>query len=380
MDILNLLTRLLLWLLIGYLLWWVLKKFIPVGFLTWLGGAILLLMVASVFIAPGNKPLSPLWQVVDTFWQVASFPLKPLGTTITLLIVALANGIKKVEGRLVLIALAILLVTSTPLVARTLVNQSEGAVQRVYQSQKKLCSDICSVDQVPLNLARSMVILGNNADEGASSTLPSQIDAEVQLDPMLVSRLNSAAEVYRRIGAGQALVTVTAGALDSTSDAGKRIDQLIRQRLIGAGIPAGNIQINSTGMDIRQVVQSQKNYLKDQGLFIPLSGKVGRQTERNNREANRVVLVAPAMTMRRAALAFENEGLQVVAWPTELYSTPGLKRASKLARLVDLVPNVAALRLTTRYWDELLTSVYYYLRGWLPSFSVQWDQVVETLS
>jgi uncharacterized SAM-binding protein YcdF (DUF218 family) len=83
--------------------------------------------------------------------------------------------------------------------------------------------------------------------------------------------------------------------------------------------------------------------------------------------------------MRRAALCFENAGLQVIAWPTELYSTPNLKGRDKLARLVDLVPNVAALRLTTRYWDELLTSIYYYLRGWLPSFGVQWDQVVETL-
>ena len=42
MDILNLLTRLLLWLGIGYFLWWVLKKFIPANFLTWFGGAMIL--------------------------------------------------------------------------------------------------------------------------------------------------------------------------------------------------------------------------------------------------------------------------------------------------------------------------------------------------
>ena len=132
---LNLLTRLLLWLLIGYLIWWVLKKFIPPVFLTWLGGAILLILVASFFVAPGNK-------AVSTLWQVASFPLKPLGGVITLLGVALANGIKKIDGRLVLIALGILLVSSTPLVALILVDQSEHAVQRAYESQKKLCDDI----------------------------------------------------------------------------------------------------------------------------------------------------------------------------------------------------------------------------------------------
>ena len=218
---LNLLTRLLLWLLIGYLIWWVLKKFIPPVFLTWLGGAILLILVASFFVAPGNK-------AVSTLWQVASFPLKPLGGVITLLGVALANGIKKIDGRLVLIALGILLVSSTPLVALILVDQSEHAVQRAYESQKKLCDDICKVDQVPLTLAKSMVILGDNVDVGAASSLPSQIDTEVRLDPMLVSRLNSAADVYRRIGEGQALVTVTAGALDDNS--GKQLNSLIQQR------------------------------------------------------------------------------------------------------------------------------------------------------
>jgi uncharacterized SAM-binding protein YcdF (DUF218 family) len=336
------------------------------------GGAILLILVASFFVAPGNK-------AVSTLWQVASFPLKPLGGVITLLGVALANGIKKIDGRLVLIALGILLVSSTPLVALILVDQSEHAVQRAYESQKKLCDDICKVDQVPLTLAKSMVILGDNADMGLASSLPSQIDAEVDLDPMLVSRLNSAAGVYRRIGGGQALVTVTAGALDSNNEQGKKLNNLIQQRLVASGIPAEKIKVNSTGMNMLQVIQDQKKFLQAQGLFTPPADKPDRQTERDNREANRVVLVAPALTMRRAALCFENAGLQVIAWPTELYSTPNLKGRDKLARLVDLVPNVAALRLTTRYWDELLTSIYYYLRGWLPSFGVQWDQVVETL-
>jgi len=91
------------------------------------------------------------------------------------------------------------------------------------------------------------------------------------------------------------------------------------------------------------------------------------------------VLVAPALTMRRAALAFEGDGVQVVAAPTELYSSPNPEDRDTLARLADLVPSVNALVLTTRYWGELLSSIYYYLRGWLPPFTMQWNQVVETL-
>jgi hypothetical protein len=370
-DILNLLTRLLLWLIIGYLLWWVVKKFIPTAFLTWLGGAILLALVAASFLEREST-------IVNTFWQVISFPLTPLGAVITFLGVSLANGLNKVNGRLVLIGLVILSISSTPLVARTLIDQSEGAVKRAYESQRALCSDICTVDDIPFNLARAMVVIGDNADAGLSSSLPSRIDSQVRLDPILVSRLNSAADVYRRLDGVNPWVTVTAGARTS-GEQGKPLNEAIRQVLSARGVPADRVELINTGLDIHGVVEHQKKFLKDRGLFTPPAGNPRRQTQRNNREANRVVLVAPALTMRRAALAFEQQGLQVVAWPTELYGAGAVKEDSKLARLVDLVPNVAALWLTTRYWEELLTSLYYYLRGWLPPFTMQWDGVIEVI-
>ena len=74
---------------------------------------------------------------------------------------------------------------------------------------------------------------------------------------------------------------------------------------------------------------------------------------------SRIVLVAPALSMRRAALAFEKEGLQVVAWPTDLYGTGPFTQEGIVARLADLVPNVEALRVTTQYWEEL--PVFYVL-------------------
>ena len=224
-----------------------------------------------------------------------------------------------------------------------------------------------------------MVIVGDNADAyRISSQLPSQSDADVPLDPILVSRLNSAADVYGRVAAAAPLVTVTAGARDGSSDLGQQLDQSIRQRLINRGIPNDNIRIIQTGMDIRGTVEDQKSFLTDRQLFAPL-GRGERRTERDNRTANRVIVVAPALSMRRAALAFENDGLQVVAWPTELYGSPRSRADGTLARVSDLVPNVGALRITTRYWEELLASMYYYMRGWLPPFSMRWDEVVETL-
>ncbi|QQE64851.1 hypothetical protein GFS31_15340 [Leptolyngbya sp. BL0902] len=374
MDILNLLTRLLLWLAIGYGLWWAVKKLIPEKWLTWLGGGLILLVVLGAFIDPNDR-------TVGTFWQLISLPLTPLGAAITMLFLALTKDPKKVERKLVVAALAVIWVSSMPLIARGLSVQAEESVQRAYENQRTLCStNFCdAADAVPLQLARAMVVIGDNADAyRVSNHLPSQSDSDVPLDPILVSRLNSAADVYGRVAAAAPLVTVTAGARDSNSDIGQQLDQSIRQRLVNRGIPTDNINIINTGMDIRGTVENQKSFLTDRQLFTPLA-RGERRTERDNRTTNRVILVTPALAMRRAALAFENDGLQVVAWPTELYGAPRSRADGTLARFSDLVPNVGALRITTRYWEELLASMYYYMRGWLPPFSMRWDEVVETL-
>jgi len=174
-------------------------------------------------------------------------------------------------------------------------------------------------------------------------------------------------------------VTVTAGPRFGTAEEREPLRQAIRQQLVSRGVPNESIRVEATGSDVRATTVDQRNFLSEQQLFTPPARTGPFDRSRANRDANRVVLMAPALTMRRAALAFENEGIQVVAAPTELYSTPGLEGRDTLARLADLVPNVNALVLTSRYWSELLSSIYYYLRGWLPPFSLQWDQVVETL-
>ncbi|HSM82966.1 MAG TPA: ElyC/SanA/YdcF family protein [Nodosilinea sp.] len=374
MDILNLLTRLLLWLGIGYFLWWVLRKFIPVNFLTWFGGAMILALIAGAFLFPDDS-------TIGVFWQFLAFPLTPLGGAITLLLLALGADFKKQGSRMVTVALLILFLCSMPLVARALVNHSEQSVQRAYLSQRRLCSDICpSIDEVPVDRAVSIVVVGENADAyRLTNALNSRIDADNPLDPVLVARLGSAANVYSRINLARPFVTVTAGPRFSSDDDRATLDAAIRQQLTARGVPAEGIRVVTTGTDLRGAVMDQIAFLQEQQLYTEPIRAGLFDTARNNRDANRVVLVAPALMMRRAALAFENEGIQIVAAPTELYSTPLEESRDTLARLADLAPNVNALVLTSRYWGELLGSVYYYLRGWLPPFTMQWEEVVETI-
>lgn len=366
--LLVLLTRLLIWAAVGILIYWVLLRFIPRNFLTWFGGAIILALIVLSFIEPND-------QTIGTIWQVLSLPLTPLGASILLLVFAVsAKGLKSVNGRQVLVALLILLISSVPLFARTLASQAEQAVARAYESQRTLCGNLCpAVDGVPFGQVAAVLVAGDSVDtQVQTNAFPSRVDSENGLDPALISRLNSTADLYGRLRSEGAnpFVFATSGSIVGTQEERQAKNQLIQRHLADRGVPAESIQVIDSGMDMHQAALTVDTFLRERDILregVP------------NREAPRVALVAPALTMRRSALTFEKQGLQVVAWPTDLYGLNAPAPGDTLARLSDLVPNVEALRLTTRYWEELLTSIYYFLRGWLPSFNVQWDDVVETV-
>ncbi|MBD2438150.1 hypothetical protein [Nostoc sp. FACHB-110] len=114
-----LLSRVLLWLLIGTIVYSLFQRFYPQG--TFAGRVVLviiLVVLALSFINP-NEP------AVASLWRVISFPLKPLGAS-TLMMIFAAQRIKggaidKPGGYLLGWALTILLLSSTPAIAYFLV-------------------------------------------------------------------------------------------------------------------------------------------------------------------------------------------------------------------------------------------------------------------
>jgi hypothetical protein len=115
-----LLSRVLLWLLVGTVIYTLFQRFYPSGtFIGRLVLVILLLVVLLSFINP-NEP------AVASLWRVVSFPLKPLGASILLMIFAAqrmkgGGGLDAPGGYLLGWALTILLLASTPAVAYFLV-------------------------------------------------------------------------------------------------------------------------------------------------------------------------------------------------------------------------------------------------------------------
>jgi hypothetical protein len=106
-----LLSRVLLWLLLGAIIVALFQRF-PSG--TFIGRLLLIVLLIIVVLTF----LNPREPVVASLWRVVSFPLRPLGASILLLIFAAqkikGGGIDKPGGYLISWALVILLLASTP--------------------------------------------------------------------------------------------------------------------------------------------------------------------------------------------------------------------------------------------------------------------------
>lgn len=108
-----LLSRVLLWLLVGTILYSLFQRFFPSGnYVARLFLVILFVVVLLSFINPREPAVASLWSVI-------SFPLKPLGASVLLMIFAAqriknGGGMDAPGGYLIGWALTILLLASTP--------------------------------------------------------------------------------------------------------------------------------------------------------------------------------------------------------------------------------------------------------------------------
>ncbi len=122
----QLLSRVLLWLLIGVVAYSLFKKFYPtVSFIGQFVLGIVLVVLALAFLNPSEPAVASLWKFI-------SFPLKPLGASVLMLVLAAqkikAGGIEKPGGQLLAWALTILLLSSTPVIAYFLVRSPVVAI------------------------------------------------------------------------------------------------------------------------------------------------------------------------------------------------------------------------------------------------------------
>jgi uncharacterized SAM-binding protein YcdF (DUF218 family) len=332
----ELLTQILILVGIFFLVRYILLSFIPRTWLTWLGGILIVLLLLWALVEPTNRTIS-------IAWAVLSFPLRPLGLVLVLLASSMRFGVKKVNGNLVLWATLILLIFSLPVTAFLLTAQTE---------QRSVIETIERRDDSAAILAgtQAIVVLG----DGTLPTDPSyRISTQISnttdgFSSRLLSRLYFAAQLYqeqRAIG-NDPVVIVSAGPQPELFREDITAAQGVTQVLGQLGVPGDRVLIDSQGLDARTSALAVQQILSDRGT------------------GNEIILVAPALTIRRATSTFANLGMRVIPRATDFYVFQ-LQRGGRLAFLTDLIPSAEALVITSRVIDEYLATIYYFLRGWL---------------
>lgn len=283
-----------------------------------------LTLLIVTFLAPDS-------QVGRSVIQLLAIFLRPLGLSILLLTIAAAlitnGGIKNPAPNLILTALLILILSSTPVLAQWLALQVERVAVQTVQT------DLCCGER-----AGAIVLLGRGTTQ---PKLPYR--TQIQLTAT-GDRIPYTAELYRERLAR--LVIIAAGdrheLIHPTNEA-KDIQKL----LIYMGVLPNDILLATESHTIREEALEVKDIMEKRLL--------GRT----------IILVTSALEMRRAALTFTQVGFKVIPAPTNFSTFIPYGQRKDRVSFQDFAPNADALVLSTRVVDEYLATFYYFLRGWM---------------
>ena len=383
-DVFLLLTQVLLWILVGLAARFVLLKALPKAFLGGLVVALLVAVTALTFFkgAPESGLLGDIWQILSVI-------INPFGLVIILLCVVwrdVENG-GKFNKVVLRIGVASLLIFSLPIVSNFLAQRTEMEAVQIMQ------------EAPPLNGAqRVIVLMGQNTTRlklrprTESAPPEKKVDRNGILPPpepisegkfsMLANLpLQLTEQGDRILGAAQAFYSERGNNPVLIVSAGRRNDRTEKKDEKKENI--------SEAADISKLLQSQFGIPgtaiiqdDDSRTVIESAQNVRKILEtRNIRYGNQIMVVTSAIEASRTALTFAREiapdgqGVTIISRPTDFYTIPpaaSLANRAKNADLIernfmvsDLMPNVDSLQLSTKVISEAMTSLYYFLRGWI---------------
>lgn len=338
-----LLTRILLLLLIAGILYYVFVKLIAKSNLGWIIAIILFIFAVTGFINPNSN-------LAFSGVSLLTFPLKPLGLSILLLILAVAginkNGITKTAKHELWTALLILIIFSLPWVAYSLAQYAELEALQAFQQREKICTDVCPDGVIGYQQhPGAIVLLGRGTTQ---ANLPYRI--QIQLTDT-GDRILYTSQLYhqqRSLG-NNPLVIVSAGPRADLAGDAKNIIEAndIKKLLVTMGVPAEQIITETRSVDLRTSAEEVRKIL----VFEEVQ--------------SRVILVSSALNIRRATATFNELGIRVIPRPTNFYTFQNSSTPSRRLRLPnDFLPDAEALVISTRVIEEFWLSIYYFLRGW----------------
>lgn len=383
-DVFLLLTQVLLWILVGLAARFVLLKALPKAFL---GGLVLVLLVAVTALTFFKG--APEAGLLGDIWQILSVILNPFGLIIILLCVVwrdVESG-GKFNKVVLRIGVASLLIFSLPIVSNFLAQRTELEAVQIMQ------------EAPPLNGAqRVIVLMGQNTTRLKLRPRTEAAPAEKKVDrsgilpppePISEGKFSMLANLPLQL-TEQGDRILEAARLFSAErgnnpvlivSAGRRADRVEKKDEKKENI--------SEAADISKLLQSQFGIPgtaiiqdNDSRTVIESAQNVRKILEtRNIRYGNQIMVVTSAIEASRTALTFARElapdgqGVTIISRPTDFYTVPpaaSLANRAKNADLIernfmvsDLMPNVDSLQLSTKVISEAMTSLYYFLRGWI---------------
>lgn len=352
----ELITQILLLVGLYYLLKAIWPSIYNTKYFAWFGIAVFISLIVMAFIYPSNPTVGILWAII-------SFPLRPLGLTLTLLSIALANGVEKVNGSQVLSAFLVLLICSLPITAYLLTAQTE---------QRSIMEAVSRQEASNPRQVQAIVVLDDSSfSRDPTARIRAQItQPEIGISVALQSRLLYAADLYlnRTQRGSTPLVIVSIGP--------QPVDALGRPRpgeaagvidvLTSHGVPQSQIKIDPIGTDPRSSAVAIRLLLTGGAGNCPPNTVPCKDPDGPLLGGPKIpiVLVTPAIMIRRASSTFARLSFEITPRPTDFYIFQ-LQGGFQLAALTDLLPSAEALVITSRVVNEYLTTVYYFMRGWL---------------
>jgi uncharacterized SAM-binding protein YcdF (DUF218 family) len=243
----------------------------------------------------------------------------PLSVVLLLLLVALLflrHGRRKTMGGFLALAMAVLWVASTPLVANLLY----GSIESQYPAQP--------LDQVPVG--GCVIVLGGVV----GAPLPPRVDLELNDS---IDRVYKTAELYR---AGKAPFVIVTGGNQPWSASGTAEAELIRELLMEWGVPEDKIFLEGSSRNTRENALYSKNIINAINCEQPL-------------------LVTSAAHMPRALAAFDSAGVRVTPVTTDVRVVN-----DGLPPMTDFLPDATALAMTSDAIREWVGQKVYSLKGW----------------
>lgn len=349
----ELITQIIILVGIYYLVRYVLLTFIDRRYLTWLGGIVLVALMVLAFLDPTNRTIGILWSII-------SFPLRPLGLVILLLAYGARLGVNKIDGSPAVAALIILLITSLPITAYLLTAQTEQQSVVDAINRREIVRDV-----------QAIVVLGDSPlPSDANYRIRTQLsNAANGVSTSLQTRLLYAVQLYADAGTNPSVIVSTGPQPPQLTGATSETDA-VTAFLVSNGIPADRVRIDTEGVDPRSSAIAVRRLFAGPGadceLFATCPDGNVQQVPNPTLAGPRIpiILVSPALSIRRATSTFTNVNFTVTPRPSEFYVFQ-FQRGLEFASLTDLVPNAEALAVTSRVIDEYLATVYYFLRGWL---------------